>query len=234
MENIQGFNLNSLQGEMVNKIGGFVQDNFGDNVARMFFDQQGGNFALGGTVGTAMAAVMWVYTIYSVLEILAQVIWACEESELQLGVKRQLRSCTYIGEYCNHDSFFGCIEERRTFCCYQSPLSRIVAEQGLPQLGMNFGTPESPDCSGFTVAELQSLDWTRIDLSEWYGVLVTENQLPSSAGEADNQYSLSNATTLEHDPMGTNALDRAHDRVDEINPDAARNTVRENLWRGIQ
>ena len=236
VENIQGFSLDGLQGEMVNKVGGFVENAFGENVADMFFQSSADGTYTGiasGGVGTAMAAVMWVYTIYTVVQLLAQVIWRCEESELQLGIKRQLRSCTYIGEYCNHDSFFGCIEERRAFCCYQSPLSRIVSEQAVPQLGMTFGTPESPVCGGLTVAQLQSLDWTRIDLSEWYGVLVTEGRLPTTAGQADNRYSLSNTTTLDHDPMGTNALDRAQERAGAADLDGARSTVRENLWRAV-
>jgi conjugal transfer mating pair stabilization protein TraN len=28
--------------------------------------------------------------------------------------------------------------------------------------------PKSPDCSGFTVAQLQSLDFSRMDLTEFY------------------------------------------------------------------
>lgn len=236
VEGIQGVGLDSLKGEMVGKIGTFVENSFGENVASMIFDGSGGNWTgIGGSLGASavMATVMWVYTIYTVVKLLARIVWRCEESELQLGIKRQLRSCTYIGEYCRHNSFFGCIEERRAFCCYQSPLSRIVSEQAIPQLGMNFGTPEAPNCSGLTVAQLQSLDWTRIDLSEWYGLLVSEGRLPMTSGEADNQYSLSNTTASPYDASRPNALERARDRADAVDADAARNTVRENLWRGI-
>lgn len=46
-------------------------------------------------------------------------------------------------------------------------VSKIINQQGRAQLGMSSGTAESPDCSGFTVAQLQALDFTKIDLSEF-------------------------------------------------------------------
>ena len=235
IEGIQGLDVGALRGETVQKIGTFVNDQFGSSVSDMFFTNTGTStnpsFSLGGTLGTALSFVMLAYTIYTVVKLLVQIIWKCEESELELGVKRQLRSCNFVGTYCATNSFFGCIEERRSFCCYNSPLSRIVTEQAMPQLGLSYGTPESPDCSGLTVAELQNLDWTQIDLSEWTGMLFDENLLPETDGEADVQYSIGNATAAPYEAGGPNALDRARDRVDAMDPDGAREEVRNNLWR---
>jgi conjugal transfer mating pair stabilization protein TraN len=51
-------------------------------------------------------------------------------------------------------------------------LARIVNEQGRLQVGKGWGTAQSADCSGFTVAQLQSLDFAAMDLSAFYASLV--------------------------------------------------------------
>ena len=234
IENIQGLGIDQLKSQTTHHIGQFVHNTFGESVGNAFFQQgAGGQYTIGGTLGTALSFVMLAYTIYTVVKLLIQIIWECEESELELGVKRQLRSCNFVGTYCATSSFFGCIEERRSFCCYNSPLSRIVTEQAMPQLGQSFGTPEAPDCSGLTVGDLQNLDWARIDLSEWTGMLFDADLVPSSLAEGDVQYSMSNATASPYDADAPNARDRAEDRVDAMDPEAARNQVRDNLWRGV-
>ena len=234
IENIQGLGIDQLKSQTTHQIGRFVHNTFGETVGDMFFEQTlGGQYTIGGALGTALSFVMLAYTIYVVVKLLIQIIWECEEAELELGVKRQLRSCNFIGTYCATSSFFGCIEERRSFCCYNSPLSRIVTEQAMPQLGQTFGTPDAPDCTGLSVADLQNLDWSRIDLSEWTGMLFDADLVPNTLGEADVRYSMGNATASPYDAAGPNARERVEDRVDAMDPEAARNEVRNNLWRGV-
>jgi conjugal transfer mating pair stabilization protein TraN len=53
-------------------------------------------------------------------------------------------------------------------------MARIVHEQGRPQLkafgpGGGWGTAKNPNCRGFTPQEFQQLDFSRIDLSEYFG-----------------------------------------------------------------
>jgi conjugal transfer mating pair stabilization protein TraN len=85
--------------------------------------------------------------------------------------------CHYVGSYCKKSwPGVGCVQRAKVYCCFNSKLARIVHEQGRPQL-KNFagsrknmwGDPEdSPKCRGFTPQEFQMLDFSRIDLSEWY------------------------------------------------------------------
>jgi conjugal transfer mating pair stabilization protein TraN len=51
-------------------------------------------------------------------------------------------------------------------------LSRIINEQGRWQLSKGWGSAQGPDCSGFTIAELQALDFSRMDLTEFYASVV--------------------------------------------------------------
>jgi conjugal transfer mating pair stabilization protein TraN len=98
----------------------------------------------------------------------------CKEDEKQLAKLKRQGLCHYVGEYCSKklNLLFAkfCIEHKKTYCCFNSKLARIVHEQGRPQLkGFDWGAPDGPNCRGFEPEEFQMLDFSRIDLSEWYG-----------------------------------------------------------------
>ena len=102
---------------------------------------------------------------------------SCNEDEGKLAMKEGARLCHTIGTWCSScirilGSCVSCIEHTTSKCCFNSMLARIVNEQGRAQIGKGWGGAESPDCSGFTVAQLQSLDFAAMDLSEFYASLV--------------------------------------------------------------
>jgi hypothetical protein len=85
-------------------------------------------------------------------------------------MKRDASLCVDLGAYCSRrlPVIRTCLEQTQSFCCFNSRLARIVNEQGLAQVGRGFGSATSPGCSGFSVAELQALDFSRMDLAEFY------------------------------------------------------------------
>ena len=93
---------------------------------------------------------------------------SCEDAEQVLAMKRDNRLCHGVGSYCSMrlPIIRTCIETTETYCCFNSRLSRIINEWGRAQLGWG-GAPE-PDCSGFALAQLQALDFSRMDLTEFY------------------------------------------------------------------
>ncbi len=90
----------------------------------------------------------------------------CSTEEETLGTARQDAKTHYVGRYTSG----GFLDRRRyyVFCVYNSKLARIVIEQGNLQLGKEYGTPREPICEGFTIDELQLLDFGAMDLSEFY------------------------------------------------------------------
>jgi conjugal transfer mating pair stabilization protein TraN len=108
------------------------------------------------------------------------VIFLCSHEEMLLDVEDRMGLCHYIGEYCSQKALFVCTTKRLTYCCFQSKLSRVIQEQGRAQLGMNFGSPKNPDCSGFTVAEFQQLDLSKMDFSEVFSDFTSAASLPAS------------------------------------------------------
>lgn len=59
-----------------------------------------------------------------------------------------------------------CFRKKTVFCCFGSKFAKLLQEQGRKQLGLDFGTAQSPNCRGFTEEELQKIDFSKLDLSE--------------------------------------------------------------------
>lgn len=100
----------------------------------------------------------------------------CKNEERELKKRRQAGICTELGTYCSKKiRFLGiCLEKKKSYCCFNSKLSRIINEQGRPQIGKSFGTPKKPDCKGFTPEEFSRLDFSSIDLSEYIADITTD------------------------------------------------------------
>ena len=92
----------------------------------------------------------------------------CSTDEKALAIKRDEKKCHLVGDYCSQKTLTACVKKKETYCCFSSLLSRLIHEQGRPQLGKGWGDANNPDCSGLTVTQLQSLDFASMDLSEFY------------------------------------------------------------------
>ena len=100
----------------------------------------------------------------------------CRLSERELALAQREKRTHYVGSYTRCD-FFGLNCRRyKSHCVYPSKLARIVVVQGRGQIGKSWGGAGSPDCSGFTLDELPTVDFEAMDLSEFYDdVVATAN-----------------------------------------------------------
>jgi len=103
----------------------------------------------------------------------------CKAEEQLLAKRARSGVCHEIGEYCSKKLKLGfakiCIQHKQTSCCFGDILSRILNQQGRAQLGKTWGTPESPQCRGFTPEEFQKIDFSKVDLSEFINTLTPPN-----------------------------------------------------------
>ncbi len=92
----------------------------------------------------------------------------CGEEANVLCRLRSEKKCIQVGQYCaERFPFTGvCLRQKTVFCCFGSKFGKLLQEQGRKQLGMTFGTPECPECRGFTPEELSRLDFSKLDLTE--------------------------------------------------------------------
>ena len=126
--------------------------------------------------GVVVAFDPWSLAISVIMYVVLSVM-ACNEEEARLALKEGAKLCHAIGTHCSScvrilGVCVACIEHTTTKCCFNSMLARIVNEQGRVQVGKGWGGSENPDCSGFTVAQLQSLDFAAMDFTEFYASLV--------------------------------------------------------------
>jgi|GEM_PF-1729576 len=124
----------------------------------------------------AIAFDPWSLAIAVVIYIVISMT-SCNDNEGRLAMQEGAGLCHTVGNYCSScirilGHCVSCTEHTTGKCCFNSLLSRIVNEQGRIQLGKGWGTGQAADCAGFSIAELQSLDFAKMDLTEFYASIV--------------------------------------------------------------
>ena len=224
--------MQAFQEQIVTSIAEWTGEVFGAQAQGMLFSEtSAGVFQLGGPgayLGSMISFVMWVYMIYQIVMILIQIIWACEQKEFELQAKREIKTCTHVGSYCASKVLGSCIEKRESYCCFNSPLSRILQEQVRPQLGRGWGTPENPECGPILAEDLQNVDFDKVDLSEWTGMLYQADLLPTP-DSVDLESLTGDGSNFDAGEGRDNAVERALDRVEGLDGDAIREQLSETL-----
>ena len=95
----------------------------------------------------------------------------CRPLEEALAAKRDAGLCVRVpGAHCSetHQIPFGsvCLTRQQGYCCFVSKLARIIQQQGRGQLGMGWGSAETPDCTPLTISQIEQIDFSALDLSE--------------------------------------------------------------------
>lgn len=97
----------------------------------------------------------------------------CEAHEIELAEARAAGVTHYLGEYCAKRFLGVCRRRDRAWCVFTSELGRILHEQARPQLGIGWD-----HCDGFTVSQVQRIDFDRVDLSEFTDTLLDTSEAP--------------------------------------------------------
>ena len=152
------------------------------------FTTYGVTVAVNGTALPAGSAVLyagesvvvafdpWSLVIAIVIYIILS-LTSCNAEEGKLAMKEGAKLCHTVGTRCTSCFMLlghcvSCVEHTTSKCCFNSVLARLINEQGRAQIGKGWGSAEFPDCSGFTVAQLQSLNFAAMDLTEFYASIV--------------------------------------------------------------
>ena len=98
----------------------------------------------------------------------------CTEAERRLATERHAGNTHYLGTRCARRVFGVCLRRERVWCVFGSKLGRILHEQARPALGIGWGS-----CRGFTVAEVERIDFASLDLSEFADDLLDAGRAPA-------------------------------------------------------
>lgn len=105
-------------------------------------------------------------------------LFACSQDEMKLDIKDRMGFCHKVGTWCS-SSFLGICKTKKTaYCCFESKLSRVLQEQGRVQLNKSWGKPKNEQCKGFSIAEFQRLDLSKMDFTEVYADFLDAAKLP--------------------------------------------------------
>ncbi len=133
-----------------------------------------------------------------------------------------MKTCHKVGRYRKSKLLGLSGLEYNSYCCFNSPLSRILQVQIRQQLNMGWGSAKHPDCSGITPDTLQTVDWNRIDFGEWLALLKLQNKLPEINKITLKQMNLETLTgqesRLDFDRQREDSRKRLESRYHEITP----------------
>ncbi|MBL8510268.1 MAG: conjugal transfer protein TraN, partial [Betaproteobacteria bacterium] len=140
----------------------------------------GASSALAGMLAGELTVTQFLTTLVpgpwtiAILIIQYSGLLSCPESDKVTAMKRDANLCVTVGSYCSTKLSIirSCVEQTTKFCCYNSRLAKLINAAGRQQLGRSFGSAQSPDCDGFSMADFQRLDFAKMDLSEFYSDIV--------------------------------------------------------------
>ena len=128
-------------------------------------------------VGIDPTSIAISLAVNFMIEVLLQ---GCDQQDMEVGMLRGSGMCHEVGSYCSSKILGICVQKAQGHCCFNTKLGRIIQEQGRPQLksfnGLGWGTPKQPYCRGFTPEEFQALDFSKMDLSEYYSEIEARAQ----------------------------------------------------------
>ena len=104
--------------------------------------------------------------------------WLCSSAEKQLDEKDDKGLCHKLGSYCSDKVLGICVTSKNAYCCFASKLTRILQEQGRPQLGKPWGSAKKGTCEGFTIDEFSRLNLSVMDFSEVVAEFTDAAKLP--------------------------------------------------------
>ncbi|WP_299021314.1 conjugal transfer protein TraN [uncultured Photobacterium sp.] len=186
---------------------------------------------LNPAISGAFTAIMAAYAAYQLVKLGLQMVSQCEDKEMEMGMKLDQKQCIYTSTKCIKKSPFGCLVDRRYYCCYPSPLGRIIMEQAAPVLGITIDS-QSGQCEGMTFDQAANFDWSTLDLSEWEsylmasGVVVDHNDLDIET-LSDNPLLPNNEFAL--DPVELNQTRFEENNISDTNNANVENASPENL-----
>lgn len=170
--------------KLTTKTANLVEQLFGKEMRdRIFLEGAAGGATSGTTlhpdVLNSAQGLMQAYLAYKLAVAAYEVITACHTNEYETSMRLNMNSCLYLRSECDHKLLGRCLVRKRHYCCYNSPLARIVMA-GLKDQGY-----AGSDCRGISATELQNYDLGLIDFSEWNNMVSQSQLLPAETSNLD-------------------------------------------------
>ncbi|BCN27036.1 MULTISPECIES: conjugal transfer protein TraN [Vibrio] len=130
-------------------------------------------------IGNVLTVIGWVYLAYQIYNILIALLFACDEQDVETVQQNETLNCYRVDKRCTSKSFWGkCLEYTERYCCYDSPFAKVFYKQAAIQFGERVGKSwvqymKDASCKGFQLEEITTLDFDRMDFTEFTNLLMT-------------------------------------------------------------
>lgn len=95
--------------------------------------------------------------------------WYCDNDEFELAVGKQTGTCTHLGSYCQTKVLGMCIIKKDRYCCFNSPITRIIREDMDAKGIADLGSAKHPQCQGLTIEQVSKLNLDDVATDEVEG-----------------------------------------------------------------
>ncbi len=190
-----------------------LANSIGKQGAEAAAEQAGGEFL--SAVGSAVSIVGTVYMIYSMVDMALKMIFKCDKDDFMTASNRALKKCTEVGSSCKLKVLGKCVDRYYHYCCYSSPLARIINEQ-IALTGQLGRTYPDKSCRGISVDDLSNLDWDKIDLTEWTQLIISAGEYQFNEDQQKAQEALAEQQRSEMAANANRANSMASEPVDEL------------------
>ena len=152
--------------------------------------------------------------------------WYCNDEEFQLATMRNTGECHLVGKKCSTRVLGFCVIEKEVYCCFNSPISRMIRESMLAP-GTNFGTPSNPACNGISAAQFQAMNLNNIDLNETTARMAAGHFPPTVDGHDMESEMTGGGSTIGN--LGRETVTtRTLQRVDQVNVSGSHSAITAN------
>jgi len=216
--------INELEQMLLKNAYEILQQTIGEEAASAIITPaatSGGTYALTQGAQQVVQAVNMVFMVYSLARLIGHIVFACKQEEYEWAMNMKWKLCTYVGDCCAKKGLIGdCLEKRKLYCCYKSIAARIIADQIikknlLPSRQYGYRTSVtggklkkcSINCGGFTPMELVTVDWSKVDLSEWLSAMadsgiINPSDPRTNFGVSQNKVEITQAVGRTEDKEG--------------------------------
>ena len=146
--------------------------------------------------------------------------WACSDGEFDLAVQREIGACSYAGTYCSKKVLGTCLKRREAYCCYKSPMSKMLRSSAEPGGELRHGSAKRPDCSGIPLDQIDRINWDQMDFNELAANMDAGGVFDKTNDGTKTADNLTGAGATGATSDRKNVQDRTSDRLGSIDTDA--------------
>ena len=181
----------------------------------------GGSTGGGDDTDSSIQNAYNLFKQHEIKEVKPKLAWYCDSDEFELAVGKQIGTCTHLGSFCQTKVLGMCVIKKDRYCCFNSPITRILREQ-LDRTGVaDLGTAKRPNCAGITFEQMSRISMESVDEGEIIGRMHQGEFLPNMTNMASMDFSemealLDGARSALGDTTRQSPSSRNEDRLGQI------------------